>query len=206
MDWSFIICTDGKTNLHFHKNIIKSIENQNIPNYEIIFVTENNTFTTPGDKNIITIYFNPSFSKKDGHITFKKNIGARAAQYENLCILHDYLILSENWYPNFVKFGYDWNVCSTQILNKNGNRLTDWMVYNHPTIGHSLVDYNFDADKHHYVPGLAFCVKRDFILKNPLDETLYWGEGEDIEWSSRINDIWNYKINMISSLISSKQK
>lgn len=185
-NWSFIICTDG-IQTQFHHNIIQSIINQNIPHFEIILVTEN-LYTIP---SIITII---APSDKPGHITFKKNIGARCARYENLCFLHDYLILGENWYTN-MSLKKDWNVCSFKILNLNGNRMSDWIVYNHPLLGHSLVDYTEPAGLYHYVPGLAFCVKKEFILVHPLNEELCWGQGEDIEWSERIKRVWNYKFN-----------
>lgn len=187
-NWSFIICTDG-IHTQFHDYIVQSIINQNIPNFEIIFVTENN-YTSNG--NIIVIV---APSNKSSHITFKKNIGARCAKYENLCFLHDYLYLGENWYTNMSNFKEEWNVCSFRILNLNGNRMSDWIVYNHPIIGHSLVDYNEPAGTYHYVPGLAFCVKKEFILQYPLNEELCWGQGEDIEWSERIKSVWNYKFN-----------
>lgn len=188
--WSFIICTDG-IQTQFHHLIIQSITSQNIPKFEIIFVTENQYTPPPLNTSIITIV---APSDKSSHITFKKNIGARCARYKNLCFLHDYLILGENWYTN-MSFKKEWNVCSFRILNLNGNRMSDWIVYNHPVLGHSLVDYNEPAGLYHYVPGLAFCVKKDFILQYPLNEELCWGQGEDIEWSERIKHVWNYKFN-----------
>jgi len=190
-EWSFIICTDG-INTQFHDCIIQSIISQNIPNFEIIFVTENVYKPPLSLPSIITIVIN---SYKPSHITCKKNIGARCARYENLCFLHDYLYLGPNWYTGISIFKDTWNVCSFQILNLNGKRMSDWIIYNHPILGHTLVDYNEPAGIYHYVPGLVFCVKKDFILKYPLNEDLIWGQGEDIEWSDRIkkNDVWNYK-------------
>ena len=188
--WSFIICTDG-IQTQFHPIIIQSIISQNIPYFEIIFVTEV-PYTTPLSSTNTIIIIAPS--DKPSHITFKKNIGARCARYENLCFLHDYLYLGENWYTN-MSLKKDWNVCSFKILNLNGNRMSDWIVYNHPLLNHSLVDYNEPAGLYHYVPGLAFCVKKEFILEYPLNEELCWGQGEDIEWSERIKRVWNYKFN-----------
>ena len=46
-----------------------------------------------------------------------------------------------------------------------------------------------------YISGAYFCAKKQFMLKYPLDETLIWGQGEDVEWSFRSREIWNYKCN-----------
>jgi hypothetical protein len=203
MNWSFIICTDGITNVHLHNSIVKSIIKQSIPNFEIIFATENMKFIPIQHPNIVTVFCN---TVKDAHITFKKNLASKFAKYENLCILHDYIILANNWYKSMCDFNDSWNVCSTRILKNDGSRLNDWIVYNHPVCGHSLVDYTTPTSEYHYVPGLAFCVKRQFILEYPLDENLIWGQGEDLEWSNRIKSNWDYKINTGTFLQSMKQK
>lgn len=189
--WSFIICTDG-IHTQFHECIINSIISQNIPKFEIIFVTENVYKPPVLCIPTITIIID---SDKPNHITFKKNIGARSARYENLCILHDYLYLGPNWYNGILNFKDTWNVCSFQILNLNGKRMSDWVIYNHPIYNHTLVVYTDPASIYHYVPGLIFCVKKEFILKYPLNEDLTWGQAEDIEWSERIkkDNMWNYK-------------
>jgi hypothetical protein len=46
-----------------------------------------------------------------------------------------------------------------------------------------------------YVSGSYFCAKKEFMLKNPLDEKLGWNQCEDIEWSFRIRNFWNYRCN-----------
>ena len=192
MSWSFIISTDGKNNNHFHPYIIDSIKKQNIPNYEIIFVTENKEYNIENVENVKMVYCN------DNKITIKKNLASTFAVYDNLCFLHDYIILSDNWYDSFKVFGYDWNVCIVKFLNSNGARWWDWCVIYHPQFGHTNVSYNTPLTDYHYAPGNGFCVKRDYFLKNKLDEKLGWGEGEDVEWSHRINKDWNYKINLVS--------
>lgn len=203
MEWSFIICTDGTNNLQFHETIIETIVNQNIPKFEIIFVCENLNFKPLAHPNIITVY-TPFI--KDKHITFKKNVGIRCAKYENLCILHDYLALDIDWYQSMIKFDKDWNVCSFRIMNLDNTRFSDWVIFNHPIHGHTLVDYNTPTTEYHYVPGLAYCVKKYLALKYPLNEELVWGEAEDIEWSDRIKVEWNYHLNINALIYSLKQK
>ena len=94
MNWSFVICTDGKTNVNFHSSIIKSIKKQNISRYEILFITEYSGFNMEED-NVSTIHIS---TPREMHITFKMNKAIRFCTFENLCFLHDYIILADNWY------------------------------------------------------------------------------------------------------------
>jgi len=202
-NWSFVICTDGETNPEFHQPMIDSIKKQGIPAYEILFITENFKYNIE-QEHVTTIYVSTPLKK---HITFKKNRASKFCRYDNVCFLHDYITLADNWYASFDDFGYDWNVCVTRNVNKDGTRVWDWCTWNHPEFVHNNVDYNLPATPHHYVPGTGFCVKRDFFLKHPLDERRVWGDGEDMEWSHRISQYdWKYKINLATSFQLLKQK
>jgi hypothetical protein len=33
------------------------------------------------------------------------------------------------------------------------------------------------------------------MLENPLDYRRVWGQGEDLEWASRCQNRWNYRLN-----------
>lgn len=188
MSWSFIIPTDGKTNIHLHPIITESIINQNIPEFEIIFVTENPEFQS----KFIVEYIN---THKNAHITLKKNKGAQKSKYDNLCLIHDYISFPDGWYKSYESFGYDWNVSNCKFLDGTGERWYDWNVFGHPIFGHAMVPYHMKATDWHYPSGNAFQVKRDFFLEHPLDEQLCWGEAEDRLWADKIRNIWNYKLN-----------
>ena len=43
-------------------------------------------------------------------------------------------------------------------------------------------------------------------MQNPLNEKLFWGEGEDIEWSKRVRQKTEFKFNNLSSVIYNKEK
>ena len=43
-------------------------------------------------------------------------------------------------------------------------------------------------------------------LNNKLKESLNWGQGEDVEWSKRIRNITDFKMNMYSSVKLLKSK
>lgn len=207
MSWSFIICTDGGPKSKNHEEICLSIEAQNIPEYEIIFATEDKKYceTSPvkNKKNVKILHVPCSLASQ---ITKKKNVAAGLSKYENLCFLHDYIILGPEWYKSFETFGYtQWNVCVTPLVYKNtGNRTWDWCVASHPTLRHTNVPYEMPASKWHYAPGNYFCAKRKFFLENPLDETLVWGQEEDIKWSHKLSEVMNYHLNPNGKALSLK--
>ena len=186
MEWTFGIITGGGQEVNINK-IIDSIENQNIENnkYEILIIgncniERNNTIIIPFDENI-----------KPNWITKKKNLISKLCKFENVVYLHDYVSFEPNWYFNFVNFGEDWDVCMNRINNIDNTRYRDWILWLpklFPYHDHSKI-------KEMYISGAYFCAKKQFMLKYPLDETLIWGQGEDVEWSLRSREIWNYKCN-----------
>lgn len=210
MDWTFGIPTDGLTNPHFHRRIVNSIVLQRIPNYEIIFCVEkgialkqqwpNRRWAKQYPMRVIH-----SSTQKEAWITHKKNLIAQHAKYPNLCLLHDYFILGNDWHQGYLRFGEDWNVCSNVILTQKGKRLWDWTRQS--AYGHALLDYtDYSQLDKMYVSGGFFCVKRDYFLANPLNEDLVWGQAEDVEWSNRIKTTWNLKFNPYSMAKAIKKK
>ena len=190
--------------------IIDSIEANQIPveNYEIIIagnsnVVRNNTKVIQEE------------SGRHGWITRKKNLICQNAKYETVVLLHDYVAFKPDWYQNMVQFGNDWDVCMNRILNTDDKRFRDWVKitsswnsvesFNPHSI--AFADYNDNSGiSNTYVSGTYFVVKRDFMLKHPLNEELAWGQGEDVEWSARVNKIWNYKVNPKSIVYFLKTK
>jgi hypothetical protein len=195
MNWTFGIITGGQQENNINQ-IIDSIELEQIPNYEIIIIgscntNRNNTMILPFDETI-----------KSKWITRKKNIISAASRFNNICYLHDYVMLNPGWYDNFVKFGDYWDVCMNKIINFDGTRFRDWVLW-YP----KFVNYNDTSQiKKMYVSGTYFCAKKQFMLKNKLNENLCWGQGEDVEWSIRVRNFWNYKCNPNSSVRFLQQK
>ena len=195
MDWTFGIITGGNQENNINI-IIDSIENQNIPNYEVILVGSCNIQR----KNCRIIDFDESI--KPMWITKKKNIITEESKFENIVYLHDYIKFEPNWYNNFVNFGEDWDVCMNPIKTIDNYRFRDWTLW-----GPAAVDYSDHSKTNQmYVSGSYFCAKKQFMLKNKFDESLSWGEGEDVEWSLRIRDFWNYKCNEKSKVKLLKSK
>lgn len=183
--WTFGIITKGERDDWLEK-IIKSIHNQNIPNYEIIVC---GTYRDRKEKNFKYI---PFFDRDDkGWITKKKNLIAKEAKYENLCIIHDRIVFDKNWFDGMKKYGNTFEIlCNSQILKGLGNRTGDWLTYGSSTLnspyGISQLDYN-DWDKYIYMGGQLSILKKSVWEKCPWNETLYWGE-EDVELSFRFRD------------------
>jgi hypothetical protein len=188
MNWTFGFITGGLQEQRL-STIISSIKKQCIKEYEIIVVGSCNI----KDDKVKVIPFDESIKK--AWITRKKNIIAQEAKYENVLFHHDYIKLCDEWYDNFVKFGDDWDVCVNKIIRMDGVRHLDWFVWNPKMrlIPYEETKYVNTGDM--FCPGASFCVKRGFILKNPLDENRCWGDGEDHDWSNKIYKFWNYKCN-----------
>jgi hypothetical protein len=182
-------------------SIIDSIENQNIPNFEIIIVGGKNYYKNR--KNVIHINFNELI--KPGWLTKKKNIIIENSKYENIVTMHDYIILNEGWYQGFLKFGNDWDVCMNVVNNIEDGRWIDWLD-RHPCGHHVLIPYE-NTTKSMYVNGAYWVAKRQHMLKYKHNESLLWGQADDIEWSDRWfkKGIYKYKMNTLSSVKCCKE-
>lgn len=198
-DWTFGIIFGN--NPVYLNEVVESIQVQNISNYEIILIGDLSFVSHINGPNIKKVHFNESI--RPLWITKKKNIIANLSKYDNISIHHDYVKLDKNWYKEFNNFDDDWDVCMTRIQNKNGNRFRDWVTWD-PI---EFVDYKDNSKtKNMYVSGTYFCIKKNYFMQNPLDENLIWGWGEDVEWSKRIRESWNYKCNWKSKVLLCKDK
>jgi hypothetical protein len=138
-------------------------------------------------KFVRTLSFRDLFYRT-GAISLKKNIGASASTNPKLCILHDYVLFDPEW---IAKCGhYDWDVLIPRITNSDFTRHRDWVLWDDPIYAETgnpaaLPPYDYESE-YYYVNGTLMVVDRQFFLSNPLDPKLFWGEGEDVEWSCRI--------------------
>jgi hypothetical protein len=204
MKWTFGIITGGKAEENI-KKIHKSILEQNIDDdFEIIVVGGRNSNL----KKTLHVPFDET--KKRAWITKKKNIIAQLSKYDNICMMHDYVILFNDWYINYKNFDQEWDVCMNPVINQDGQRFRDWITWHKWCEEKKItyLDYNIKGrTEQMYISGTYFCVKKDFMLNNPLDESLSWGQGEDVEWCSRIRNKWIYKCNSNSEvgLLKNKQ-
>lgn len=205
MNFTFGIITGGNNELMIN-DIINSIENENIPNYEIIVVghcnlNRKNTSVIPFDENI-----------KRAWITKKKNIITQLAIFENIVYLHDYIKLLPNWYEGQIKAGENYKIRMDKIINNNGERFRDWCIWPHNNnkmdnfIGRDcLIPYDIThLSKYMYVSGSYWVAKKDVMLEYPLNESLAWGEGEDVLWSKQVREKYSFNMNENSSVFIMK--
>lgn len=210
MDITFGIVTDGSSPENMEK-VVSSINKLNITNYEILIVGDSEIFETNNTKKI---YFDETI--KVGWITKKKNLISQNAKYEIIVFLHDYYLFDLDWYKEMLNFGDNFDVCMNQITNIDGSRYHDWVLWveNNSFLDKyveksrvTLIPYKYKKFlKYMYVPGGYWIAKREFMIKNPLNEELVWGQAEDVEWSKRIRKLADYKINSKSILKILKHK
>lgn len=179
MDFTFGIITNDSSNTI---PIIHSIKKLRIPNYEIIIVGGQPI----SSENVTHIPFDESI--KQAWITKKKNIICNMAKYENIVLLHDYIIFSADWYTGFLAFSSNYDICITKIENHDGSRFRDYTIYpcgaENPFHSRALIPYNYPASeklsKIMYISGSYYIIKKHVALQFPLDERLVWADGEDV--------------------------
>ena len=226
MKFTFGIITSNENQTHEYngKNymfeIIESIKMNNIPSdcYEIIVVGGNNIYKD--FNNVKYIEFDDI--TKPGWITKKKNIITENAKYGNIVYSHDYIKYDKDWYNGFLKFGNDWDICMCVHQAIEGHRFRDWCTWDDPDInfpgggypsttknpGHRLMlpPYEYNKPEYMAISGFWWVAKKVLMLKEPLDEKLVWGDGEDIEWSFQVREKYNYKMNVHSIVNMLKSK
>ncbi len=192
MDFTFGILTkyDNETQL---REVIDSIHALKIPNYQVLIIGEQKR---EGAEKERYIWFEDSI--KPGWITRKKNLLARAANYQNIVLMHDYFVFDKDWYNNFLEFGNNWDICSCSQFLINGKRhFTDWVTWDSP-IFPRYTSLNYDDWSHvHYMyqSGGFTVAKTQLVIDNPFNEELGWGQSDDVEWSLRVRHRYRYVCN-----------
>ena len=219
MDFTFGIITNGTEDDRINK-IIDSIEEQDIPNYEIIIVgnskvCRSRTQIIEFDENI-----------KRSWITKKKNIITDYANFENVVYLHDYIEFDKDWYAGFLKFGNDFDLCMTKIVNPDETRYRDWCLcmWNDPRdVGlgprnklisdivepgmRCLLPYDEERfTSHMYFSGAYWVAKKNVMTEFLLDDELVWGQSEDVIWSIEVRKKYQFKMNKYSKVKLLKYK
>ena len=187
---TFGICTSGKEPQRLAQ-VIKSIDALEIPGVQIIVV-------------------NNDICEKDMHITRKKNFITKSAKHDIIVYLHDYIVFDPNWFKGMQKFGWDWDIQMNIILNLNGDRYRDWTLWYEDVkdkVGNKCL-LPYDVNKSHlmYISGAYWIAKKRVMQEFPLNEDLVWGESEDVEWSKRIREKYNFTMNQHCTVRLLKQK
>jgi len=203
MKFTFGIITSPGTDT-FIQQIVDAICEENIPEFEILIIGGSTTYE---DGALRIIPFDES--QKRMWITRKKNLITQNAKYENIVYLHDYVTFVPGWYNGFLKFGNDFEVCMTPILNVDNTRFRDWTLwFDDPNPDRQrLLPYEVtELSKYMYISGAYWVAKKRLMEQFPLDESLSWGESEDIKWSKQVREVHDFKINTNSYVKLLKHK
>lgn len=187
--WTFGIITNGKRG-DWVQQIIKSVRQQKIPHFEIIIC---GTYTGKVGKDIIYIPFNKRDDK--GWITKKKNLIVQKARYENICMLHDRMVLDKNWYKGIKKWGNCFENLGC-VQTYNGSRVNDWIASHFFVENRERDKFSFESYVNYpdwyesvWFLGQLNIFKKYIVVKNNLwwNENLYYGQREDYDFSKRLN-------------------
>ena len=182
--WTFGIPSGGNNDDRVN-NLISSIIQQKIPNYQIIICgAYNKKIINKNIKILSDVNLDDDIRIPICH---KKNKIIKHAKYENICILHDRFSLSKNWYKNMINFGNYFDFLCMPTFDKYGNRFNvDWMKFNDPIVNwfkrNNYLKYN-KWHKNVIVQGGILISKKNILLDNLLDERIYWEELEDFQMS-----------------------
>jgi len=180
-NWSFGIITNG-SDFDLVKRLVKSIEVQNILNYEVIisgpkFNSNNEKVKNIGDQKAEDIR---------APICKKKNKIVKEAKFQNLAIFHARYELPNNWYKNMKKFGNLFEILILPTLTHENNfRINDWSLYRRRFIAVFLPKYTY-FDQDWYAQGGVIISKKRILEDVPLNENLHWDEFEDVTFSNEL--------------------
>lgn len=227
MKWTFGIITDGNAGPRVVR-VIRSIINE-VPDAEIIVVggtKDNAKLEQPVCVADSTYHIPFAEDVKTAWITRKKNLIAKCASHDNVCIMHDYVALEPGWLEGYDMFGDRWLTCMNRIQNLDGTRFRDWCILHHDswmyppideqmppeTSAGRLVPYDQKPDpRWQYYSGAYFCSKKSVLIEVPFDESRSWGQGEDVQWSRLIYkrygpDVFNFNPYSIARFLKQKDR
>ncbi len=196
-------------------NSVCTIRELHIPNHEIIIVgnaeqIRKHQYLDFKYPNLTVIDFNESIREK--WITRKKNLITAVAKYENIVYQHDYILYNKDWYEGYKKFGSNFSVCMNKIINHDERRFRDWVLWlDLPVVDalkqigagthDCLIPYEETSlNKYQYISGGYWVAKKKVMKRFPLDETLSWGQGEDIRWSQQVRASCEISMNPFSTV------
>lgn len=145
------------------------------------------------------------------HITRKKNEIAKASSKDNLCIMHDRVLLPSNFEVAIEKFGDMFPFVGFQsiyfadkanliprrysdfgVLNRHLNYINDGSHIDKNSLPYQMMDvgcsYQHCQLSNHglqYLTGSLYICKRELWVNYPQNEDYYWEEYEDIEFALR---------------------
>ena len=187
---TFGIVTSGKNNQNLER-IVKSLDtlrNDSRVTFEIIVCGPEDFILPSNLTSSVDTYLAEPMAHLDLPMTnLKKNLIAKHAKFSNLIISHDRYIFSPAVVDNLLEFGGDFDVCTFEAVDENNDPFPQWVSYSHQWKNSLHLDSD-SFESNVYLNGGIFLVKRDLMLSHPINPLLFWGYGEDIEWSRRLKN------------------
>jgi hypothetical protein len=203
----------GKKDAERVERMIRSIDSQGIPEWEIVLVSGGPAAKGLRHERLRLIPFDES--ERPIWTTKKTNLITKNAKYENVVYAHDYYHFEEGGYRGWEEYGDDWDVAVNRVHCNEGSRLHDWLLspwctnveelHRRARTNGSVLPYEADGETFTpfmFIGGAFFLSKRSFMKRVPFDESIYGCRGEDIVWSHAARKLTTFKMNT-KSLVKS---
>lgn len=220
--WSFGICSNGSQNERVMR-LIESIAKQNIPEFEIIVCGPAPFKDLPSYVKVVDDA--ECYMKGDVRIPIakKKNLIAKHAKYNNMCIMHDRYLFSDDWYKNMIKYGNYYDVITMKCydVDKPEQEMPSINIIGSNSANvHSLKNIRlqtFDFPQDIYINGGFIIAKKHIYEHIPIPIHLNWAEAEDIVWCSKLpingvligidehNSVYSYAVRIASKMVGKEK-
>ena len=180
--WTFGIVTNGQRET-WVDDLIQSILNQNIPDFEIVVCGR---YPNAQRNNVKNVLFDGDEAR--GWITKKKNLIISHATKENICLLHDRMRLHPQWYEGQKRFGnnFQFQYCRVASLDQAEEHNSAMAAF---VDAGKILMCNLPGGMRRdgmWIDGAQIIAKTNHLRYNLLNEQHLIAEGEDVEWSRRV--------------------
>ena len=176
MSHSFCIITGGNR-ADLLRTIFCSIRAQKIPSFEIIVAGKYHH--EPG-----VIYVKAVEAAEGGRLGELRNRAVARAQFENIVVLDDDIILSPVWYSNFLSYDKPFDILTSQIRVPDGSRYYDHATTGGPK-GNSFLAEDEEDEYVYMTGGGGWVMKQSVARKVAWDRNRAFYQEEDVDFSRR---------------------
>ena len=194
MDISFIIITNGSKPDKLDEQL-RSIQQQKIPNYEIVICGQNPIPWIEGGQPENIKVVNNEFDAVRGSLGGLRNRACEVVEYENLVISDDDMLFTKDWYANLLK-APDSDILTTCIRNPDGTRFWDNACYGTKPLRHFILNYNQSDDSLYMSGGQSWLMKKkvwDQVKWNP-DILFYKAKSREDYEKGVLNEDLDYSL------------